>query len=51
MTDEALARALAAAFCGMNIETSDARTEFTDYLEQWLRVAAMARTILALEKP
>ena len=51
MTDEALARALAAAFAGVNEGHPNAESEFHDYSEHWLRVAAMARTILALEKP
>jgi hypothetical protein len=50
MTDEALARKLAAAFCGADEGSPSALNEFDDYRRHWLRVAAMARTLAAMEK-
>lgn len=51
MTDEALARALAAAWFGKPERDEYVALKTSLDLDRWLRVAAMARTILALEKP
>jgi len=50
MSDEALARKLAAAFCGFEDGSPRAIDEYESFPAHWLRVAAMARTLAALEK-